>query len=190
MKITSPVTFLLASVVLVSAAAAIYVSTLPRTWVSPSVTPIDLADAGVAADALSFDPFDLGAMTAVAGPGPADGVIPAEGSPDGISIAAGQEDPTRVNAETPEAAKADVAEPAPEKAPDAEGAEKAPAVDSKQPGTETGVATAAKGGSKMTRGVSTGIVGAAAAAAAVGGAVVSVAMDDSSEAVVRSRSRP
>ena len=50
---------LIATVVLVSAAAAIYVSPTPRGSSTAAVTPVDLGDVQQARRALAFDPFTL-----------------------------------------------------------------------------------------------------------------------------------
>jgi hypothetical protein len=198
---------LIALVVLGSAAAAIYVSATSRGTGSTPVTPVDLSDPGTAQAALSFDPFDAGAMTAMAGLGRAGAAVGMGGGPSaGTSDDTGGGSGTSVGAESPPADEPAAETPPGEEPSEAEaeaGAEtptdeastgeadagEEATADTNQPKVDSGTTPAPKVEPKMKFGIGAAIGGAAAAAGA-GGAAVGIAMGGQSTAVVRSPSAP
>ena len=180
MKIKGPGLFItpaVASVVVVSAAAAIYVSAVSQTAASTTVTPLDLSSSRVVQAAMEFDPFASGNVVPEADLRPEGGDAPL------ASVDRQPTDPPATAAEnTPKV------ESSGEKAPADAAADKAKAAGSKQATAQKGAIDAAKTGSKMKFGLGAAVAGVAAAGAGV--MTLNVALSDDSKTVIRSPSTP
>ena len=180
MKIKSPglfITSAVASVVVVSAAASIYVSAVSQTVASTPVSPLDLSSPRVVQAAMEFDPFDSGYV-----------VPEADLQPEGgdTTLASVDRQPADLPAATAE--NAPKVESSVEKAPADATADKAKAAGSKQATAQKGIINAAKTVSKMKFGLGAAVAGVAAAGA--GFATLNVALSDDSKTVIRSPSTP
>lgn len=186
----NPAALITAMVVVVSAGAAVYLSSASSSSASVPVTSVDLSDPQAAQEALAFDPFDFDCDAALGDSEP-DGAAQVDGGvgtlPHTVVAAAG-ETPLSESDEVVE-----VAEVAPEDVPEAaatEGEPKADA-DSKKTkgGAETGTVKGPKTPGKMKFGLTPALAGAIGMAS-VGGTAVGVAVSDDSSSIVRSPSTP
>lgn len=185
MKIKNPTGLLIASIIVASAAAAICVSVASDSSASTPVTPIDLGSPRAVQDVLEFDPFDS-----------AEAPAPAGLAPDGAATGTGDEP-----AESGEAEPADAAEQAQEEAPGSEPGEDTPDETGAEEATsdgnadgpgdvQTGIVEGAKTAGKMKFGIGAAAIGAAGVAGIGGAAAAGIALDATSETVIRSTSTP
>ncbi len=182
MKIESPglfITSAVASVVVVSAAVAMYVSAASNTVASAPVTALDLSSPKVVQAAMEFDPFDFGNVVPEAGPRPEAG--------DALlaSVSRQPTDPPAAGGEN--APKAD---PSGERVPTDD---KTKTASSRQTAAQKGdinaVKTTAKTTGKMKLGLGAAVAGGVAVVG-VSAVALRITLSDDSKTVVRSPSTP
>lgn len=194
MKRKSPrffVTSAVASVVVLSAAAAIYVSAVSDTVASGPVTPLDLSSPSAVQAALEFDPFDLGNAVSDAdlGQGGVEAFVANIPSPDTGAVPTSADDapPASVDHQPTDTLAA-----ATDNTPTAESSGEKALIDAAggeaQAGVQKGAIDAAKTGGKMNFGIGAAVAGVAVAGA--GGATLGVVLSEDSKTIIRSPSTP